>query len=128
MKLTSKKSKKVFLPNDPDGAMVKIKYLKPGERQQIESQSSDVTLVAKDGEQSETVVKFNPARKRKLFLEALIESWEGFFDVKDNALSVTPKNIALVDKEMEGFYEWLKDESDAYIEEIESNKAEEEGN
>ncbi len=118
MRLTEKKTKTVYLPDDPDGASVTIKYLKPGIRESIESQSNDISATGSGGDM-ETVVKFNLPKKRRLFLEAVIDGWAGFFDKKDRPLSVSPRNIGRVDEEIDNFYSWLQAESDMFIEEVE---------
>lgn len=127
MRLTNKKTKQVFLPNDQDGASVTIKYLKPGIRERIDSLSNDITASGVDGDM-ETTVKFNLLKKRKMFLEEVIDGWSGFFDSKGKELSVTAKNIGLVDNEIDNFYTWLFEESEFYIEEIAEQLEAEEGN
>lgn len=127
MKLTEKKTKTVYLPDDQDGASVEIKYLKPGVREMIESQSNDISASGTDGDM-QTVVKFNLQKKRRLFLENVIDKWEGFFDAKGRNLSVTSKNIELVDKEIADFYSWLQAASDDFIEEVEDEEPEERKN
>ncbi len=127
MRLTVEKKKQVYLPNDDDGAWVEIRYLKPGVRALIESQSNDVSASGSDGE-LETTVKFNLLKKRKLFLEKVIVSWGGFFDLRDKEMKVTPMNIEKVDNELDNFYSWLSEESDNFIEEVEEAQEAAEGN
>ena len=128
MKLTGRKEKKVFYPDDPDQAFVIIQYLKPGVREQIESLSNIVT--AEEGADGEfgTKVEFNLSKKRKLFYEKLIVSWGGWQDVKGKEMKLNSNNVERVTDEISGFYLWLQETSDEFIDEVESEADTELGN
>jgi len=121
-KLTTKKTKKVFYPDDPDKAWVEIKYLKKGVRDRIDSLSNEISARGTDGEQMETVVEFNLLKKRSLFFDEIIESWGGFLDSKERETKPTRKNIELFDKELGDLYSWLSEESETFIEEVETEE------
>jgi len=127
-KLTTKKTKKVFYPDDDDKAWVEIKYLKKGIRDRIESLSNDISARGTDGEEMETVVAFNLLKKRTLFFDEIIESWGGFIDVKGKETRPTRKNIERFDKELGDLYSWLSEESDIFVEEVEAEEEAEQEN
>jgi len=126
-RLTGKKTKKVFLPDDPDEAWVEIKYLKPGTRNLIDSLSNDISASGQEGVM-ETTINFNPVKKRRLFYEEAIEAWGGFMDKKGTQLKPTMKNIMFFDKELGNFYTWLQEEMEDFIQEVEAEAEEEKGN
>jgi len=117
-KLTGKKLKKVFLPDDPDKAWVEIQYLKPGTRNMIDSLSNDITASGAQGEM-ETTIAFNVMKKRRLFYEEAVVSWGGFMDKKGTQLKPSMKNILFFDKELGDLYSWLQDEMEQFISEVE---------
>lgn len=118
-RLTAKKLKKVYLPDDDDKAWVEIKYLKPGVINMIDSLSNDITATGSTGEM-ETTIAFNQAKKRRLFYEEVIYSWGGFMDKAGRELKPTMKNVMFFDKELGNLYTWLQEESDNFIAEVEA--------
>jgi|LGOV01.1.fsa_nt_gb hypothetical protein len=126
-RLTSQKTKKVFRPDDEDGAWVEIKYLKKGVRNRISALSNDVTATGDSGEMA-TTIALNQTKKRRLFYENIIVKWGNFFDRKGNQVKPTLKNIMSFDEELGDLYEWLQEESEAYIIEVEDGAEEEQGN
>lgn len=78
------------IPDDPDKARIEIKYLKPGEKRDIEDQIQLYEAVMRpngDGAMQREI-KINPAKgdKRYAYLCAAVTSWENFFE----ADGVTP--------------------------------------
>lgn len=128
MRLTTRKEKKVFYPNDPDSAYVIIQYLKKGVREQIEQLTNTVTAQEDSDGEFGTVVEFNLNKKRKMFYEKLLVGWDGFFDIKGRAMKLTVANVEKVADELGGFYEWLQEISEDFIKEVEEEKDEELGN
>lgn len=126
-KLTPERTKKIYLPNDSDKANVTIRYLKRGVRAELERDSNTMVAVTRDGVFTPTI-EFNPRRKRRMFLEALVVDWEGFTDQHLATLPCTVDNLELFAREDATFYPWLQKESDAFIVEVESEERKSEGN
>jgi len=127
MRLTAKKTKKVMLPKDPDKAWVNIIYLKPGVRKMIEQDSNTMTATSIKGE-FVPQVELSRKRKRKMFLEEVIDEWGNFFDQHKNELDLNSANVELVVREVDEFYEWLQEESEKFNKEVEAEQKKSEGN
>ena len=128
MKLTARKEKKVFVPKDPDEAYILIQYLKPGIREQIEQLSNTITAQEDNDGEFGTKVEFNLVKKRRLFFEKVAVGWGGFNNEKDKPLKFTARNLERASEEMEGFYNWLQEESDFFNEEVDEERETETGN
>lgn len=127
MRLTAKKTKKVYLPKDPDKAWVEIRYLKKGVRVMIEQESNTMTATQKDGEMV-PLLEMSRKRKRQLFFKELIEDLGGFMDQNANDLPPTLESYESITREIPNFYSWLQEESDKYVAEIEKEVKKSKGN
>ncbi len=102
MRLTAKKIKKIMLPDDSDKAWCEIVYLKPGVRTEIDQESNTMTAQNVDGEFT-PMVEISRKRKRKMFFDAVLDSWGNFFDQHKNELDLNAANVELVRKEIPNF-------------------------
>ena len=127
MKITPKRTKKVFLPKDPDKAFVEIIYLKPGVRSMIDQDSNTMTATQIDGEML-PMVEMNRKRKRHLFFKEVGETWGGFQDSHSNDLDLNVANMEIVHREIDNFYDWLQEESDKFNTEVEAKEKKAKGN
>lgn len=127
MKLTPERKKQLFIPNDPDKASVTIRYLKKGVRAELERDANSMVATAKDGIFTPTI-EFNPRKKRRMYIEALVVEWSGFTDQHLNPLPCNVDNVELFAKEDPTFYPWLQKESDKFISEVEEEEIKAMGN
>jgi hypothetical protein len=93
-----KKWKKV--PNDPDGAELLIKHIKPGDLQKIADETMELT---QSGNAVYMDVKVDPGKKRWKVLTSAILDWRGYFDENGNHMEFNHDNLARVVIEEEGF-------------------------
>lgn len=127
MKITPKQIKRVFLPNDPDGAWIDIIYLKPGVRKQIEQEANTMTATQKDGVFT-PLLEMNKKNKRKAFFKEVIDDMGGFTDSNSNPLPVALESFELINRELDNFHDWLQEESDTFIKEVEDALKKSKGN
>lgn len=120
--LTRRQTKRIDVPNDPNKGWVEIAYLKKGVRKRIQDDSNKITGSDDGTGVMVTTMAFDLGRQRKLFLEAVIVSWGGFLDSKDKETRPTPNNIRKFVDEDDKLYEWLQEESDAYVIEVEGEE------
>ena len=85
MRLVSVKSRKVDVPNDPDGGYINIKDLSLEEVAQIDSRYFKIS----DG----GVSMENYANRDADFAKACLTGWGNLFDESGRPLKFTPKNI-----------------------------------
>ena len=110
-----------------DESTITIRYLKPGERDELDDMLMDIK-----GRQSSvgsddilTEVNFNFGAKRVRFLTFVIESWTGFLSKSGKNLKCTPTNIVKMLKELGSeFYEKVEVEHDKLVEEVEAEEEE----
>lgn len=91
-RLTAVVDRRFKIPGDADKAELKIKHLKPGEIQRIESDTTE-WLGKNVGEKFSTELKFNPTAQMRALRVAAIVDWKGFFGLDGEALECTPSNI-----------------------------------
>lgn len=127
MKVTIARTKIVPVPNDTEGATVEITYLKPGVRSMLESESNQVTATSLDGTYT-PVITFDKRKKKILYMREIIKSWENFLDQHNSPLPLTDDSFVLVLREIDGFYEWLMEETDKFALEVEEQEKVAEGN
>ncbi|GFK95445.1 hypothetical protein NNJEOMEG_03308 [Fundidesulfovibrio magnetotacticus] len=107
MRLIDKKAVWYPVPGDPDGARVEVKYLTPGEEDDIREKMRpfrQTMKAAPDGTlQPEYEANANMGDRRYAFIVAAVSNWEGFHDEKGQPLSCTDKNKIRVSRDWEGF-------------------------
>lgn len=94
-KLTAKIERSFKIPNDPDKAEIKIKHLKSGEVQKIESEYTDWTGRAAGDDTFTTELKFNPTMQTRALRAASVVGWKGFRGFDDEVLECNRKNVNL---------------------------------
>lgn len=121
-RLSEKQFKKVYVPNDPAQAWIEIVYLKKGLRDRMDSDCNTVTGTTDEKGEMVTSIAFNTTKKRKLFYKEVIHAWGGFLDKKGRETKPTTTNIARFEEEIDDFYNWLKEESETFIAEVEAEE------
>lgn len=91
-RLTAITERRFKIPGDPDKAELKIKHLKTGEIQRIESDTTE-WLGKNVGEKFSTELKFNPTAQMRALRVAAVTDWKGFFGIDGEALECTTANI-----------------------------------
>jgi len=107
MRITKSTERWFDVPNDPDGARIKIKHLSPGEITDIFDEVFDQNISYKKNKKGD----FEPSlsqvtdkkKDRELTLTQAVVAWENFFDTKGKPLDCNNKNIMLASREIEGF-------------------------
>jgi len=134
MKIKQRNVKEISLPNDPDGAWVKIKALSLNDVKRIDSIANDVKLES-DDDGMKTSVKFNPYARTKMIASECLVDWFGFFDEMDNEIPYSKKNIdkiASVEVEVNGeyidFLTWIDNERVKFENELREKKEKQEKN
>lgn len=94
-KLTSVITRTFPIPGDPDKAELKIKHLKPGEIQKIESEFTDWVGKANGEDSFTTELKFNPTLQQRAVRAASVVGWRGFRGFDDEVIECNRKNINL---------------------------------
>lgn len=95
------------IPDDPDGAKVKIKHLKKGEQNDIEDQIELYqTMLRPDAAgKMQQEIKVNPAKgdKRYAYLCAAVIDWEKVFGADGKPMDCTDANKILLARDDETF-------------------------
>ena len=136
MRLTKRIKKKFYIPNDPDGGWVEIKYLKINEVKRIEGKVNEISYSAKKGEDDgETKISLNPYTRVTAFAHASLTDWGNMYDVMGKPMSFNEINIKKaaefkieVDGETFDFYSWIDKCREELNEEVEVETKEAEEN
>ena len=114
------------VPNDPDGAKIKMKQLTPGDKADIYDrvfvQRIDYEKDANGDLQPKMSQETNKQLDRELTVQKSIVDWENFFDEDDKELECTPENIIRALEEIEGFNVLISDFRKKLATEIEGEK------
>jgi len=87
------------IPDDKDGAKLKVKYLNAGERQELLQAVNDVKFVAnKDGEEELSVTP-NGVKLREAVVIARVQGWEKMLDEKGKKLECNNENKILFSRQ-----------------------------
>jgi hypothetical protein len=128
MRLTQRNIKEISIPNDPDGAWVKIKALTVNELKKIDSKANEIMMAADDGGVS-TTVKFDPYTRTKLVVAECLVDWFGLYDEFDNEIPFSKTNIekiASFEIEVNGtyidFFTWVDNERVKFEAELREKK------
>jgi hypothetical protein len=132
----SKKVTKVFnIPDDPDGAWVKIKHLKINEVKKVESKASDMFYTADDKGEGSTRINFDPYTRSRMFAHEALTDWGGFVDTMGKPLKFNTTNIdkaaefiVTVNEEEFDFYGWIEKCRETLTSEVEVGTEEAEEN
>lgn len=123
MKLIAQKTKKVDVPNDPDGGFIVIKNLTQEEVAVIEGKYFEVT--------NKEVRMVNYAERESEFARACLTDWGNMFDESGRPMKFTPKNIEKasafsieIEDKMTRFYEWVNTEREKFAEEVDEAEKE----
>lgn len=140
MKLSAERKKDIEVPNDPDGAFIRIRCLSKQETFEI-----GMSCVSPDG----SIQGRYLSDKEKKTVEACLVNWGNFKDSEDKPLDFNPEALALaqhsnivIDVEVEAkkgkkketkqhkirFNQWVLDEHKKFQEEVEKEEALAEGN
>ena len=120
MRLTAEKTKRVDIPNDPDGGFINIVALTLDEVERLEEKAVEYSLGEDDASYS-----VKPYKRANLMSRACLRGWGGLFDIKGNSLKFTKAHIKeaakfeiIIDGQRKRFLEWVDDEHTAFLEEI----------
>ncbi len=95
------------VPNDPDQAELEIKYIKPGEKKDIEDQVELYQTMLKPDAAGKLhgEVKINPAKgdARYAYICAAVTNWKNYFDVDGSPMACTDENKIRVARDDEEF-------------------------
>ena len=115
------------LPNDPDKARIKIKYLNAGEAQEIIAKSRKLQFdISADEAQSAHMVPDEILLRNKTACARIVD-WENFYDDKGNKLECNDRNKVWFSQQ-DGFMEILKDLTEKIDKVVEKEKEKEEKN
>jgi hypothetical protein len=116
MRLTQRNIKEISIPNDSDGAWVKVKALTVNELKKIDSKANEI-MMAPDDDGVSTTVKFDPYTRTKLVVSECLVDWFGLYDEFDNEIPFSKTNIekiASFEIEVNGtyidFFTWVDNE------------------
>lgn len=141
-RVTRSKTKWMPVPEDPDGASIEFRLLKPGEEKRLGMIGVEISGTVPhevDGE-VETHFKTNLTKQGLAWMDRVFKSWEHFYDKKGKPAPCDKRYIAamcdeleipiVVDEEtqMVSLYEWAVIEYDKYAEEEKANQEESEKN
>jgi hypothetical protein len=94
--LSAKVERQFSIPGDPDKASLKIRHLKPGEIQRIESDTTEwLGKSSGDGGTFSTELKFNPTAQLRALRVASVVGWKGFRGLSDEPLECNRANLGL---------------------------------
>ncbi len=130
-RVTRSKTKWIPIPEDPDGAEIEFRLLKPGEEKRLEMEGVEVGGIVPDTENGEilTTFKTDLTKKGLAWLDRVFKSWKNFYDVKGQQAPCDRRHIAAMCDELEiqtvvdgkterlGLYDWALLEYDKYKEE-----------
>lgn len=123
MRLTKERTKRVDVPNDPDGGFVVLRALSKEAVAQIES---EYMVVTQDGVE---LRKF--AERQATLARERIKDWGNLEDEYGNPLKCTVKNLELaarfnidVDGEQKRFFQWVNDEGEKFEDEVDAKETE----
>ena len=94
-KLTAKIEKWFKIPGDEDGPELKISYLKPGEIQRIEADTSRWIGRATKDDDFTSELEYNPHSQLRKLRNASVVGWKGFYGSDGEQLECTTKNKEL---------------------------------
>ncbi len=124
-RLRKRVTKTFNIPDDPDGAWIKIKFLKINEVKKIESQANDMYFQSDAKGEGNTRINFDPYTRSRLFAHACLLDWGGMNDTMGKAMKFSSVNIekaaefeVKVDDETFDFYGWVdkcRDELDVEV-------------
>lgn len=133
MRLTTEKEKTVYVPNDPDGAFITIRALSKEKIAKIESKSSTTSL----RDTGDAQLEIDTYRRTNGIVIACLKDWGKFFDEKGKEMKFTRQNVMLAanlsviiekDEDPVRLYEWIEKEHDNFLEEVEKETKEAQGN
>lgn len=110
-RLSAKKTKVFFVPNDPDKGSITIRALSREEMARIESNC--VETIADD--KGNASMRLNPYARANGIAAACLENWVNFYDEKGESLNYSPKNVVKAarmsirteDGNLIRFFEWV---------------------
>lgn len=122
MKLSLDKTKTIVVPEDPDGATIKIKALNLDVIAAIEAKSTTTTMnLNGDG-----VVALDDYKRVNEIARACLCDWNGFFDETGSPVVFSRKNLASLAKfsidSKTRFFSWVDEEHSKFLDELETIK------
>lgn len=109
------------VPDDADGAKLKIKYLTPGQEQELEL---DALSVAGSSDSATANVSFDIGKKRQLVVTKTITDWSGFFDRKGKESKCTKDNLLKALSEFDWFFDFVEESRATLRKNVEKEKGE----
>jgi len=120
MRLSTEKTKRVLVPNDPDDGYVIIRALSVEELSEIESKSSTVSV-----SEGKAQVVVNSYDRINGVARGCIKGWGNMFDAAGTELKFNAGNLEKVkkfnisvDSKKIRFFQWIDEEHAKFIEEV----------
>ena len=125
--LTSTRFKTIDIPGS--NASITIKYIKPGEMQDIVDSSMKLGSSESEGSASMQMnIKFNMSLRSRNIVRACMDSWSGFTNKSGGKLKFSAGALEDMIKESTEFVDFVVEEHEKYAEEIEGKEDEAEKN
>jgi hypothetical protein len=135
MRLRQRNIRQVDIPNDPDGAWVKIKALSLNDIKRIDSLANDIQMTTNGENGLDTTVKFDPYTRTKLVVKECLVDWFGLYDEFDNEITYSKANIDKISSfeieiggEYVDFFTWVDNERVKFEKELKDKKSKAEKN
>jgi len=111
MRVTKPRERWFNVPDDPDGAKIKIRAMTPGERQEILDNAFVQEVEYRQDESGEmrphmkqhTDTKYD----REATLKKCVVGWEGIFEADGSVFEFNEQNVVRASKEINGFVEFV---------------------
>ena len=133
-RLTSKKTVWYPIPGDEDNAEIQILHLKPGDLQDIESETSRWLGKSVDKE-FVTELELNPTLQMRRIRQISVVGWKGMFDENGDKMDCTQENVLkylkadpFLGEPRKRFSEWIDEFRKSLAAEMEPQEAQAEGN
>jgi hypothetical protein len=99
------------IPDDEDGARVRVKHLSPGDVQDIVDETFKISPEfggdAKGPGDVTVKSSYNQKLEREMTLTRVITGLENFFDEEGKPIERTDENVLLLSRKVEGFNEFV---------------------
>jgi hypothetical protein len=122
MRLTTERTKRIDVPDDPDKAFINIIALDLDLITKIEENCSNIIIGDSDSSDS---IGFKPAKREDGIAKNCLKSFGNFFDVKGSEIKFKKSNFKEVAKfaiDIDGkrvrFFEWVANEHDKFYDEV----------
>ena len=112
------------VPDDCDGAKIKVKYLTPGQEQELELDALNVSGSAN----AETEISFDINKKRQLIVKRTVSDWSEFYGRDGKESKCNAVNLLKALSEFDWFFELVEKSRNTLRTEVEGEQEEAEKN